>query len=177
VTLIALGGSDASTLLRYDRAALAQGQWWRLLSGHLVHLGWSHLALNVAGLALVWALVGQAFSTRHWLLLLATAGLGISIGLLTFNPELAWYVGLSGLLHAMLVAGSLAQLRRGQASAALLLVLVWGKLIWEQLFGPLPGSAASSGGAVIVDAHFYGGLLGTLLGGLLRPQATQASSD
>jgi rhomboid family GlyGly-CTERM serine protease len=177
VTLVALGGSVASDLLRYDRAALMQGQWWRLLSGHLVHLGWSHLALNLAGLALVWALVGDRLSTLRWLVVITASALGISVGLLAFHPELAWYVGLSGILHALLVAGSLAALRSGDGRAALLLILVWAKLIWEQLAGPLPGSVASAGGAVIVDAHFYGGLVGTLCGGLLRPQPTQSSND
>lgn len=177
VTLVALGGSAANELLRYDRAALLQGQWWRLLSGHLAHLGWSHLALNLAGLTLVWALVGERLSTLRWLVVIIAAALGISVGLLAFHPELAWYVGLSGILHALLVAGSLAALRSGDGRAALLLALVWAKLVWEQLAGPLPGSVASSGGAVIVDAHFYGGLIGTLCGGLLRPQQTQSSKD
>ena len=36
------------------------------------------------------------------------------------------------------------------------------KLAWEQISGPLPGSAATAGVAVIVDAHLYGAAGGIL---------------
>src|SRR5690606_26595278 len=36
-----------------DRAALGAGQWWRLWSGHLVHLDARHAAANLAALALL----------------------------------------------------------------------------------------------------------------------------
>ena len=43
-------------------AAIAGGEWWRLLTGNLVHLGWWHLFLNEMGLlvlvqAYVWTSV------------------------------------------------------------------------------------------------------------------------
>lgn len=170
VTLIALGGSELSALFRFEREAILHGQLWRLFSGHLVHLGWSHLWLNIAGLALIWALVGHCFMTRQWLFILAGLALGIGLGLLAFNPELTWYVGLSGVLHGMLVAGSIAEIRSGRRSGYVLLILLGAKLIWEQLAGPLPGSVASAGGAIIIDAHLYGGLCGILAGGLLKPK-------
>ncbi|MEE8280791.1 MAG: hypothetical protein V3R50_00295, partial [Gammaproteobacteria bacterium] len=31
-------------ILRYDRAAISDGELWRIITGHLAHLGWSHLA-------------------------------------------------------------------------------------------------------------------------------------
>ncbi len=37
------------------RDAVAEGEYWRLLTGNLVHLGWRHLALNVGALLLgIW---------------------------------------------------------------------------------------------------------------------------
>jgi rhomboid family GlyGly-CTERM serine protease len=169
VTLIALGGSELNTFLRFDRDAILQGEIWRLLSGHLAHLGWSHWALNVAGLALIWLLVGDRFNERQWLLILAGLALLIGLGLLIFNPALAWYVGLSGVLHGLLTAGAVAEVRCGDRNGYLLLAVVAAKLFWEQWAGPLPGSGASAGGAVIVDAHLYGGLGGLLFGRLLNP--------
>ena len=142
------------------------GQWWRLLSGHLVHLGWSHLMLNLGGLALAWLLVGRLFSASFWVLLLLICALSTSLGLLFFNPLLDWYVGLSGVLHGLLLAGGVVSALRGEREAWLLCALVAGKLLWEQLLGPLPGSSDAAGGTVIVDAHLYGGVSG-LVAGLL----------
>src|ERR1700730_14155789 len=48
-----LGGDVGRTLLRYDRAGLAAGQWWRLLTGHIVHLDLEHAGLNSLGLVLM----------------------------------------------------------------------------------------------------------------------------
>ena len=35
------------------RSALRDGEFWRFLTGHFVHLNWAHLGLNVAGLVLL----------------------------------------------------------------------------------------------------------------------------
>lgn len=173
VTLIALGGSELWAIFRFDREVILHGQVWRLFSGHLSHLGWSHWGMNVAALAVIWALVGDRFSNRQWLWIFAGVCLMISLGLLIFNPALTWYVGLSGLLHGMLVAGGLADIRSGHRSGYALLILVGTKLIWEQVAGPLPGSALTAGGAVIIDAHLYGGLGGLVFGSLLKPKPSR----
>jgi len=80
---------------------------------------------------------------------------------------LQWYVGLSGLLHGMLAAGILASLPERRAEASILGVVVAGKLVFEQLVGPLPGSESTSGGAVIVDAHLFGVIGGMLVAAML----------
>ena len=62
--------------------------------------------------------------------------------------------------------GLVAGIRGRETESMVLAILVAGKLVWEQLAGPLPGSESASGGAVIVDAHLYGamgGVLATLL--------------
>ena len=168
VSLALLASGDAGReWLRFDRTGIAAGEAWRLLTGHLVHLGETHALLNLVGLALVWFLVGRAFSARQWLWVIAGAVAAIDLGLWFGNPSLDWYVGLSGLLHGMLAAGIVAGLAGRSGEAILLAVVVAGKLAWEQLAGPLPGSEATSGGAVIVDAHLYGVIGGTLVAATL----------
>ena len=163
---IALGlqAAGLDLALRYERSAVAAGEVWRLLTGHLVHLGWMHLGMNIAGLLLVWLLVGAAFSIRHWLMVLGVSIVLVDASFWWLSPGLGWYVGLSGLLHALLVAGALATAlcrdRAGRAEALILLVLVAIKLVFEQFAGPLPGSEATAGGAVVVDAHVYGAAAG-----------------
>lgn len=163
VTLIGLIGSEAQSWLRFDRSAILNGQLWRLISGHLAHLGWSHLWMNLAGLGLIWALFAKAGSTRLWLSTLIIGCLGTSVFLLLFNPGLYWYVGLSGVLHTLFVLGALLDIQRFPRSSIALLLFVSGKLAYEQLFGPLPGSESSAGGKVIVDAHLYGAIWGIII--------------
>src|SRR5579863_8005522 len=79
VTLLILqrGGRAAQWALRYDRDALAAGQWWRLLTAHVIHLGFEHALLDMAGLALMWALFARDYRWRGWLLILAMSVAGV----------------------------------------------------------------------------------------------------
>ena len=79
-------------------------------------------------------------------------------------------MGLSGILHALFASGAITSLYARQDNAILLLAALVIKLVWEQLAGPIPLTEASSGGAVIVDAHLWGSLGGLLAGWLLRLQ-------
>jgi rhomboid family GlyGly-CTERM serine protease len=160
---VALEMAGWRELLRWDRLAIDGGEFWRLLAGHLVHLGWSHLLMNVLGLVLVWTLVGATFSAKAWGVVVAVSIASIDAGFWWLSPELGWYVGLSGVLHALLAAGALNILWRDpgrRLEAGVLIVLVAAKLAFEQLAGPMPGSNAAAGGAVVVDAHLYGALAG-----------------
>ena len=159
-----LGGKPVRELLAFDRTGIAAGEAWRLLSGHFVHLGISHLALNLVGLALVWYLVGRHFTTVRWLFVAILSIVAMDAGFWWLNPELDWYVGLSGLLHGLLAAGLIVAVRERDREGLVIALFVIGKLAWEQWGGPLPGSEATAGGAVIVDAHLYGAIGGALAG-------------
>ena len=163
--MIQSGGGAAQALLRYDRQALAAGQWWRLLSAHVIHLGYEHALLDVAGLALMWALFARDYSWRGWLLILGLGVAGVDAGLWLLSSTTQWYVGSSGVLHGVLVAGTAAHLRARQPDGWVLALLLVGKLVYEQTAGALPLTA---GGAVIVDAHLYGAVGGALAALLLR---------
>ncbi|MBT8131182.1 MAG: rhombosortase [Gammaproteobacteria bacterium] len=164
IILTALGGESARLALRYDNAAIASGQWWRLLSGHLVHLGWQHLLLNLTGLVLVMMLFPREYRAWQWSIILLASIFGTSAGFLLFRPDLVWYVGLSGVLHGLFLAGAVRWIARGEVEGYLLLGFLVAKLLWEQFFNALPFSVAMAGGAVIVDAHLYGAVIGTLAG-------------
>ncbi|HNP36458.1 MAG TPA: rhombosortase [Woeseiaceae bacterium] len=167
--------TGAPTLLRFDRAAIRSGEVWRLVSGHLVHLGWSHLLMNVIGLLLVFGLVGAAFRTAQWVLVALITIVVIDFGFWFLLPGLNWYVGLSGLLHGLLGAGIVGSLMQGGTrhwELWILAVLVAVKLVYEHLSGALPGSAGVAGGNVIVEAHLYGAI-GGVAAGLLVSRFSQ----
>ena len=160
------GGDDWRLALRFDRIWLVQGESWRLVTGHLTHLGGAHLALNAAGLLLVWFLVGERFDAAGWWIVIGSTITVINICFWVLDPGLVWYVGLSGLLHGLLSAGIVTKLRPPDGETLLLAALLSGKLAWEQFSGPLPGSEVTSGGPVVVNAHLYGAL-GGVIGALL----------
>lgn len=164
--LIAVGGEPAREFLKYDRLAIATGEFWRLATGHFTHLGVLHLGLNLAGLFLIWVLVGKRLSIALWLTMIVLALFVMSIGFWFLDNFLFWYVGLSGLLHGLLVVGALAGLAAQRGESVIILGLLVGKLSYEQWVGPLPGSEFTAGGPVVVNAHLYGAVAG-LIGGLL----------
>lgn len=166
--LLEVGGAPVRELLRYDRLALAGGEWWRLASGHFVHLGWSHALLNVVALLAIWALVGARLTAARWLLVIGAVLAGIDAGFWWLDPGLRWYVGLSGLLHGLLAAGLVAGWHSLRTEAWVLAVLLAAKLCYEQLAGPLPGSVSTAGGPVVVNAHLYGALSGLAAGGMVE---------
>lgn len=174
--ILSLAGGAASPALRYERAGVLGGEWWRLLSGHLVHLGVAHLLLNLSGLVLIGWIFGPGLRAAQWLWVLAGSWTAMTIGFLLFEPQLAWYVGLSGALHGLLLGA--ATLDRGfeRHLRILLIAGVMAKLAWEQWAGALPFTAEAAGGPVVVDAHLYGGLGGLLAGGCLLLRARRSGS-
>lgn len=162
LTLLSLGGDPWREALRYERAAIAAGEYWRLVTGHLVHGGWRHLLLNLAGLALMRLLFPRGYSGLEWCVIGLASLLAIDIGFWWLEPQLQWYVGLSGVLHGLLAAGAMAWWRiESKILAAALSSILIGKLCWEQLQGALP---LSGGMPVIVDAHLYGAVGGLMAG-------------
>lgn len=164
--LFAAGGDGAREALRYERDALAAGEAWRLLTGHLVHLGWAHLAMNVAALGLIRLLVGDALTATDWIVAAVVSAVGIDVGLYAFSPEIDWYVGLSGVLHGLLAAGALVLLREQPMLAAVLGCGLVIKLLLEHAAGPLPFSESTAGGDVVTEAHLYGAAVGAAYGAL-----------
>jgi len=161
VVLLGLGGEHARQLFRYERLAVVEhDQLWRLLTGHLVHGNWRHLALNLAGLTVLCALFPRHYSMPRWGFIGVLSVLAIDVGFVWREPQLAWYVGLSGVLHGVLAAGAVAWWRYESRLLALALTAILvGKLAWEQSQGSLPFSGDMP---VIVDAHLYGALGGLI---------------
>jgi len=164
--LPSLAGEPGRLLLRYDRTALAAGQWWRLLTAHVVHLDARHALLNDLGLALVWALFARDYSVRQWAAIVLGAITAIDAGLWLCHSTLEWYVGSSGALHGVVAAGALAHLRRGERDGAILALALVAKLAYEQWAGPMPFSASLP---VVVSAHLYGVIGAAAVAAFLKP--------
>lgn len=154
--LPSIAGDAGRALLRYDRAGVAAGEFWRLLSGHLVHLDGTHAALNALGLVLMWALFARDFSPGRWVAIVLVSIATIDAGLWFRSPEIEWYVGASGWLHGVMAAGTLAHLRRRDFDGWILAIFLIAKLGIEQR-AALPFAGDDP---VVVQAHLYGAIGG-----------------
>ncbi|MHC4547135.1 MAG: rhombosortase [Planctomycetota bacterium] len=166
-----LGGESFLLALRYEREAILDGEVWRCLTGHLVHAGWTHLGVNLFVAAVILAVLGRYLRPLAAPLLICLAG--VSGGLLAFAPGIAWYVGLSGVLHGLLGCGALrAGLRKRQRIWLAVVLLLAAKVAWEQIRGPHGGLEDLIGARVVVAAHLAG-----LLSGLVAWVLLYSKSD
>ncbi len=162
--------------LQWQREALANGQYWRMLTAHLVHLDAHHLLLNLFGLLLICELLWDDLAIGYALTLLLASALGVSLLLWIYQPQLRWYAGLSGVLHGMWAgcAGA-ALLRKKNLFYLGALLFLAAKLVYES--GLQTGNVAGniSGMPVVPVAHLYGALSGLVW--LALRQLQQARRD
>ena len=163
--LLALGGEPVRAALRYDAAAIGAGQWWRLLTGNLVHLGWWHLFLNEVGLVVLVLLCPERLAWSVWLRRIVLIGVGMTASLYFFVPRTEWYVGMSGVIHGLFLLGLGRQIvdRRDLIAAGCLAYLV-GKIAWEMVAGVPVSDESAIGGKVLVESHLYGSLSALIYG-------------
>jgi rhomboid family GlyGly-CTERM serine protease len=105
-TLLVMAGIHFLPLTRelfyFSAEAVWQGQLWRLLSGHLVHADLNHLLWNGIGLGILGVMTEQ-HSRRAWWVAMLTGVLFVNLLLLSPFSQLAYYCGVSGVLHTLLV--------------------------------------------------------------------------
>lgn len=157
-----LAEQNLGELFRYERAAVLQGELWRLVSGHLVHAGLAHWLMNMVALGLMCLLFPTVLCGLRAVLLLFSLCLMTSLGLMLFYPQLGWFVGLSGVLHGVFAVGALRLLGTERLYGLLLLGLLVSKLGFEQMYGAVPGSRSITGVDVVVEAHLAGALSGVI---------------
>jgi rhomboid family GlyGly-CTERM serine protease len=181
IALLALQALGAGDHLEWRRGLLA-AEPWRVVTGHLVHIGWLHALLNALALVVVARLYAPDLGVRRQLAALAASALAISAALAWLYPEIEWYRGLSGALHGLYFAGAMTWLLseprrslRGLWMPAALVIGGWIKVALEQ---PGTGAVVEAewlGAAVVPQAHLVGAACGTLLGALFA--AANARSE
>jgi rhomboid family GlyGly-CTERM serine protease len=168
--IAALASNHVTATLEFSRSAIAEGQWWRIVTGHLTHWSADHLMWDL----LMFVVLGVALESRdraRYLPLLAASALTVSAAVFWLRPEFTQYRGLSGIDSAMFVAlcicMALDARRDRQAApqhskrlliAALSLLLAFvGKTIHDYISGDtLMFDSAAAGFTPLALAHVAG---------------------
>lgn len=156
-----LGATLTDTLV-YQRQLIAQGEVWRLVTGHLLHTNGFHLLLNLAALLMLWALHGRFYRIKNYCALFLFCTLSTSIGIYFFNTSLIQYVGLSGVLHGIFVFGAMMDIQAKDKTGYLLFIGVWLKIAHEQIYGASTDVSDLIEASVAIDAHLWGAVGGLL---------------
>ena len=162
LTVIVVQWLQLKPYLQFDRSLIEQGEFWRILTGNLIHYNFEHLWMNLAGLALGMYLLAFRYSLIYWFIMVIFCSIAVGVGLYFFDTNMRYYVGLSGALHGILVAGAITEYFYNKTTSVLLLLFIVCKLAYEQFIGPL-SAPLSSGTSVAVNAHLYGAISGILI--------------
>jgi rhomboid family GlyGly-CTERM serine protease len=185
---------DSGAGLAYDRAAIAAGEFWRLVTGHFVHWSPGHLIWDV-GTFLVLGAACEMRSRRRFLACVAGSVLVIPVAVWLWLPELRLYAGLSGIdaaLFALLGTEVVREQWQRNSPTALGIALALCLALSLKI-----GFEMTNGGTVFVGdlapgiapvplAHLVGGLIGVLAAALgnapgsdacrLSPQGSHAAA-
>lgn len=158
IFLLACLGDTGRQALRFDQEAIAAGQWWRLWTGHLVHAGWYHWLLNALGVLILVLLCPERLRLSWWMVRLVVMCALTSAGLYFYGGGVAWYVGLSGVLHGFFLLGLRRPAMAGDWIAIGCLAYLAGKLVWEEFVGVAVSNVDAIGVPVATRSHLFGAL-------------------
>lgn len=102
--------------LEYDRARVAGGEVWRILTGQIVHWTARMTAADLGAVLVLGSWI-EWRSRRLAALALAAGAVLIGLGIQFVSPGLERYRGASGLASALFVAGALELARRRPGAA------------------------------------------------------------
>jgi rhomboid family GlyGly-CTERM serine protease len=154
------------------RRALAFSQPWRLLMSHFVHLTFLHAALNAVALLLLARLFEDRLRPPEFFGILFGSPVVISLAFRLLLPDLAWYRGLSDVLHAIYFAGCVVWIATATARlrwlAIAALLAGTAKVLVEQPWDASFPVHEVLKIAVVPQAHLIGAVVGTAAGLFLR---------
>ncbi|NAZ97896.1 rhombosortase [Vibrio toranzoniae] len=157
----------------WDNNAIADGQWWRILTGNFSHTNYSHLVMNVAGL---W-IISYLFQPNKKQLISALLFISVVTGLALLLSSIQVYVGLSGTLHGLFGLFALREALNARKSSWLLVVGLIAKIAWEQFVGPSSTTGELINARVAIEAHLAGALAGGFVAVIFSLANTKADQS
>jgi membrane associated rhomboid family serine protease len=150
------GGGNVIDNFSVFAPKIADGEWYRVLTGGFLHAGLLHIAFNMYALYILGQLLEPAFGKARFVAMYFASLFAGSLGVVLLEPSTP-AVGASGAIFGLFAAAFvIARGRRLEAIAAQLGVLL---LVNLALTFGIPGIA--------IGAHLFGAGAGVLLGLLI----------
>ena len=152
---------DTSALMQLSLSKINNGEIWRLLTAHFIHINWQHFLMNMLGAGLCLAVFRDDVPPLHWVYSAVLLSLFSSIGLYFIYDDGQTYVGFSDVLHGWIAIGVFSMLPKETKLAAAMLTFCLFKVFYENFFDS-PSSDMLEGSRVATESH----LLGCIGGGV-----------
>lgn len=160
MVLIEIPALQLKQFFYFDQNYVEQGQLWRIVSTHLVHMNVTHFGMNFLGLAIIayvgprWLTDWRALPFNLWLFVLVGYGIWeVAKADDGFNA----YFGFSGVLYGWLVAALAFAPMYTLRIRLLAAGFVSAKVLFEQIPGfSFVATDAAIGAPVMVQAHLFG---------------------
>ena len=161
----------AAECLQFERAAITDGQVWRVLSGHWTHYSLSHLGWVCAAFSGLGVLCENS-GRRRFLVCVSLSALAIPTAVWFFAPEVTELRGLSGIasaLFALLAVQTFRHsLRNGQKAWCVLVAVAsmafLAKIGLEATGNSLLVDQAAAGMVPVPLCHLAGAVVGVVVG-------------
>jgi len=151
------------TVLDYNRELIIEGEYWRVLSGNFNHTNIYHLLLNLSALAVMAGLHYRYYSCGEYASLILLLSIGVGINIFLLSPDTLLYVGLSGVLHGIIIIGAIIDVSKHYYSGYILIIGTVIKVISEQLFKNTVAMSQLIDAKVLTEAHLYGLVTGFII--------------
>jgi len=151
--------SQSLPLLEFSRSAIQNGEYYRLLTGNLMHSNHWHLLFNIAGLGMLTYLFYRLITNTHFVIFSTINAILVSVLMYYYSPTTQYYVGLSGYLHGLFVYCCLLEINKGMKGSWLLLLGVSLKIGYENIYGASHEMSELINVSIATDAHLFGALI------------------
>jgi rhomboid family GlyGly-CTERM serine protease len=135
LSAVMMAVSQLHSLFYFELYPVISGEWWRLLTAHLIHSDWQHWFWNITALVVLGSYL-ESQSKHLWFRSMLTGIASVNILLMSGWSQVTKYCGLSGVLNALLVLALYQfwlETRSGWVILAAFICLT--KLTWELFFG------------------------------------------
>ena len=147
----------------YNREMIGNGEYWRLITGNFNHTNAIHLLLNLLALAIIAGLHHSYYNAISFTCLIMYLSISVGAAIYYWSPSTQLYVGLSGVLHGLIMVGAIIDSYKREFTGYLLVLGTLAKVIDEQFSSASTAMSALIQAKVLTDAHLYGLIAGLLI--------------